>query len=153
MRPGNGEVLFCAAFSVYQIESGRQMEVLLNLAWLLLTAGMALLWVRFGVRRGVSRPAQGMALLVLLLVLFPVISVSDDLLALQNPAEADCCLRRVDAAVGAHSVLPAIAVLPQPPADEVRTDVHRLAATGERISSAEAQPGLAGIDNRPPPAA
>ncbi len=129
------------------------MEVLLNLAWLVLTAVMALLWFRFGVRRGVSGPAQLMALLVLLLVLFPVISVSDDLLALQNPAEADCCLRRVDVAVGAHSVLPAIADLPQPPVGEVRMDMHRLAATAERISLAEAKPGLAGIDNRPPPAA
>ena len=129
------------------------MEALLNLAWVLMTAAMVLLWIRFGTRKGPSRNAQLLALVVLLLVLFPVISVSDDLLALQNPAEADCCLKRDHVVASAHSVMPAVTDLPRPPVADVPLRVQQRSADGERIPLAEAQPGLAAIDNRPPPSA
>ena len=129
------------------------MEALLNLAWVLLTAAMALLWFRFGNRKGTSRAAQLLTLMVLLLILFPVISVSDDLLALQNPAEADCCSKRDHVVANAHSALPATADLPQPPVSELSLRLQRRSAATERIPLAKAQPGLAAVDNRPPPAA
>jgi hypothetical protein len=43
---------------------------------------------------GATRRTQMVALAVLILILFPVISVTDDLQAIQNPAEVDSCLRR-----------------------------------------------------------
>jgi len=68
------------------------METVLNLAWALLVMLMFGLWMRFAPhtgpnRRGDSPRIQFVALAVLILLLFPVISVTDDLQAIQNPAE------------------------------------------------------------------
>jgi hypothetical protein len=129
------------------------MEPFLNCAWVLLTAVMAILWVRFGLREGTSRRAQLVALALLALVLFPVISVSDDLQALQNPAEADCCVRRDLVVATAHSILPAVVALFQPIATQMPTGVLRHAAAGDIPRTPEDHPALAAIENRPPPAA
>jgi hypothetical protein len=47
---------------------------------------------------------------MLLLILFPVISVTDDFWAAQNPAEADTCVRRNDVTAYAHTIVPEIAM-------------------------------------------
>ncbi len=52
------------------------------------------------------------ALGVLLVLLFPVISVSDDLWTMQNPAEIDCSVRR-DHVPGAQHILFPTAALPE----------------------------------------
>ena len=70
------------------------MELVLNLAWAFLASIMVGLWLRLAVRTGVNLRMQFVALAVLLLILFPVISVTDDLQVAQNPAEADCLVRR-----------------------------------------------------------
>src|ERR1035438_6715069 len=94
------------------VESALRMELVLNLAWVLLAALMFCLWLRFAPRTDVDRRMQFVALAVLLLILFPVISVTDDLQAMQNPAEADCLLRRDHACSTAYSIFPALADLP-----------------------------------------
>ncbi|MGA2673533.1 MAG: hypothetical protein ABSE99_09920 [Terracidiphilus sp.] len=129
------------------------MEFTLNLAWVVLAALMICLWLRIGPRRDTDRRLQLVALAVLLLILFPVISVTDDLLAVQNPAETDSCIRRDYAISSAHSIFPAVAALPQPFLAELSFSFLRFAAPGHLPAPAVDHPGLAGIQNRPPPAA
>jgi hypothetical protein len=129
------------------------MELILNLAWAMLAALMICAWLRFGPRTGPGRRSQLVALSVLILILFPVISVSDDLMALQNPAEADCCLRRNHVVSNAHSIFPAVADLPQPIAAELPFGFLRLAAPGNLPVPVVDHGGLDPIQNRPPPAA
>jgi hypothetical protein len=129
------------------------MEIVLNLAWVFLTVTMTGLWLRFGAREVVDRRIQVVALLLLLLVLFPVISVSDDLLALQCPAEADCCVRRDHVAASSHSVLPPVAELVQPILASLEFSGFCSVAPGDAPSHAQDNPCLAAIQNRPPPAA
>lgn len=129
------------------------MELLLNLAWVALAALMFGMWLRFGVRNGPDRRVQFVALAVLTAILFPVISVTDDLQAAQNPAEVDCCVRRVHEGASAHIFHPGAA--PPPPlafaaltfGPGVRTIVDR-----RRVPRVDL-PALASIQNRPPPAA
>jgi len=70
------------------------METILNLAGALLAGVLMCLWVRYAPRRGASRRTQVAALAMLILILFPVISVTDDLQAAQNPADVAVYLRR-----------------------------------------------------------
>jgi len=129
------------------------MELVLNLAWVLLAATLICLWIRFAPRRGSSRSLQFAALVALILILFPVISVTDDLQAALNPAEIDCCQRKDDACSHPHPLVPVIAALPVPilaplPTSAVGVLIPRyLAAPSVEI------PALASIQNRPPPAA
>jgi hypothetical protein len=127
------------------------MELFLNLAWVLVTAVMAALWLRFGVREGFDRRTQLVALAVLVLILFPVISVTDDLQAAQNPAEADCCVRRDYVVVSAHSILPAVVALFHPITAESPLGLQHFAVSGEIAVPVAEHPALAAIDNRPPP--
>jgi hypothetical protein len=129
------------------------MEMVLNLAWVLLAALMFCLWLRYAPRTGVDRRMQFVALAVLLLILFPVISVTDDLQAVQNPAEADCLLRRDHGCSTACSIFPAVAALPLPAVADLSFGVLRLATPGSLHASVSDDPALAPIQNRPPPVA
>lgn len=128
------------------------MELLLNLVWLALAVAVFCLWPRVVPPAAVSRCGQFVALTILTLVLFPVISITDDLLAAQNPAEIDCCLRKVHEVSGAHSIIPAVFALPQPAFAEVSFGFHRLAAPRGPATPTVEHPGLAAVQNRPPPA-
>ena len=138
--------------SVHTIESALPVELILNLAWTLLTAISAVLWIRYGSRRGASRRSQLVALAVLMMVLFPVISVSDDLQTLQNPAEADCCVRRDHVVIAAHSILPAVIATFRPATAEPPIDGVRFAEF-ERVRPFADLPALTTIEFRPPPRA
>jgi hypothetical protein len=143
------------AFSLpytHVVESTLEMELVLNLAWVLVAALMFCLWLRFSPRTGVDRRTQLAALAVLLLILFPVISVTDDLQAVQNPAETDCLLRRGHACSTAHSVFPTIAALPLP-VGEHSIGFQRRATPGSLPSPVVDDPALAPVQSRPPPAA
>jgi hypothetical protein len=133
------------------------MELALNLGWVAVAAAMFCLWPRFAARtrpgqQTQNRRMQFVALAVLVLILFPVISVTDDLQALQNPAEADCCLRRVHVVPNTNSVFPPVAALPVPVFAELTFNIVRLANPGRLSAPIVDHPGLASIDNRPPPA-
>jgi hypothetical protein len=134
------------------------MELFLNLAWALLAALMVCLWPRFAPRTGPDgclkhRRVQFVALAVLLLILFPVISVTDDLQATQNPAETDSSLRRDHVAAGPHSIFPAVAALPVAILAGLLSGLPRFAGTRNLPVPAINYPALASIQSRPPPAA
>jgi hypothetical protein len=129
------------------------MELVLNLAWVLLATLMCCLWLRFAPRTGTDRHLQLAALMVLLLILFPVISVTDDLQAAQNPAETDCLLRRNHGCSPAQSIFPTVPALPPPAmADSPFGFLGRVAA-GIPQAPAFDHSALAPIQNRPPPGA
>jgi hypothetical protein len=70
------------------------MELSLNLVWLVTGLYMLTVWLLQPQRKGISRGHQALCLGIAILLLFPVISLSDDLVAAQTAREADCCLRR-----------------------------------------------------------
>jgi len=127
------------------------MELILNLGWALLAAFMIGLWLRYGPREGASRRTQVLALGLLLVILFPVISVSDDLQSLNNPAEIDTSVRRIHVAASPHSILPAVVAFLQPLGGELSLDAPRFAVLDRTILPTKDHPGLAAIENRPPP--
>ena len=55
---------------------------------------MVCLWLRLGGAKGADRWRQIIAIAVLIAILFPVISVSDDLMAVQSATETDSLQRR-----------------------------------------------------------
>lgn len=140
------------------VESGLSMELTLNLAWFLLAALMFGAWLQFAPCNGLKqrmpdRRVQFIALALVLLILFPVISVTDDLIAAQNPAETDSCMRRDHAVANPHSIFHAVAALPQSAFAELSFGFLRFVAPGNLPVLVVEHPGLAGIQNRPPPVA
>ena len=127
------------------------MELCLNLAWVSLAASILAFWPRFAPPTGVSRHKQFVVLTLLILVLFPVISVTDDLLAAQNPAETDCCLRKDHTVSCAHSIFPAVATLPQPAFASPSFRFLRYTVPGGLPVPVLDHPGLDAVQNRPPP--
>jgi len=91
------------------------METILNLAWAVFSGGLILFWLRNNAANQRPRQMQLMALMMVVLLLLPVISLSDDLVAAQGINETDCCLRRTLNAHEAHpSVVPACLAIPEP---------------------------------------
>lgn len=129
------------------------MELVLNLAWALLAALMFGLWMRFAEGAGANRRTQLLALAVLLLTFFPVISVTDDIQAFQNPAETDCCQRRDHACSTPHSIFPHVPALHLPAVAELQFGSLGIAAPGGPQAPIVDHPALAPIQNRPPPVA
>jgi len=129
------------------------MELTLNLAWALLATVIVSQWLHHAPSNGTRRGTQFAALAMLIVILFPVISVTDDLIAAQNPAEADCCLRRDHVVSNSHSIFPVVAALPPPVFAEFSFGFLRFAAPGHMPAPQVANPALAAIQNRPPPAA
>jgi hypothetical protein len=93
------------------------------------------------------------ALVMLLAILFPVISVSDDLWSIQNPAEADTCQRRNQIAPNLHSIFPVLTAPFAPLFAQVTLDIQYFSAPIELSTDTYGIPALEGIDNKPPPAA
>ena len=135
------------------VESTLRMELVLNLAWVLLATLMFCLWLRIASRTGGGRRMQFVALAVLLLILFPVISVTDDLQAVQNPAETDSCQRRDHGYAAPHAISSPVAALPLPAFTELSFGFLRVAAPGSFATPVIDHPALHPIQNRPPPAA
>jgi hypothetical protein len=129
------------------------METILNLVWVLLAGVLACLWVRHAPRYGASRRMQVAAVVTLLLILFPVISVTDDLQAAQNPADVEIYLRRGHTAGSQHVIFPAIAMLPPVSFAGLFFGYQRLAAPSRLPIPTVDNPALASIQNRPPPTA
>ena len=129
------------------------MELFLNSAWAITAAIIVGLWLRFGNRDNPERRLSLVALVMLIVILFPVISVSDDLWALHFPAEADTCHRRDHLASHQHSVFSALAGLPEAAPAELTFGYQRLAAPHAQQPLAINCPALGSVQNRPPPAA
>jgi hypothetical protein len=136
-----------------RVESVRSMEIFLNLAWACLAIVSVCLWMRFEHRTGPQRRLTLIALVMLLVILFPVISVSDHLWSIQNPAETDTCQRRNQIAPSLHSILPVLAAPLAPLFVQANLGVRHFSASIDMPIEAYAIPALEGIENRPPPAA
>lgn len=84
------------------------MELTLNLVWLATALFMLTVWLLMPSRgEQAARGSQAICLALAILLLLPVISLSDDLVAAQAAREADCCLRR---AQDGHPLLPHVHV-------------------------------------------
>jgi hypothetical protein len=132
-------------------------ELLFNLLWACLSIGLIGLWLRS--RRHwqdyAFRPSSHMqiaALAVLIIILFPVVSLTDDLLACTTPAEVEHLVRRdlldhVDNNLQAASIMAAALVSLQN-ASELQTISKLMPAIEIGTPREEC---LSIIGNRPPP--
>jgi hypothetical protein len=130
------------------------MELLLNLAWLLVAGVIVGLWLRGESREGPTSRGQLIAIAVLIAILFPVISVSDDLLAVQNASEADNYLRR-DHLVPSnpHPVQPLTTIIAPMIFAVLALGFLRFLAPRLLPVHVPEHPELGSIGNRPPPLA
>jgi hypothetical protein len=133
------------------------MELTLNLGWALLALWMLFVWVRMALRTAKDRRAQFIALAIVILILLPVISETDDLIiAVQNPAEINCSVysvRKNHDFCSPHSNVPAAAALPAPTFAGLSFAYVHVTAPGSLPAPFVGHPALAPIQNRPPPVA
>jgi hypothetical protein len=85
-------------------------ELLLNLLWLAASATLGGLLLNSRGRRGVRSPdyvhshsAAWVSYLILVAMLLPVISMTDDLQAMVTPADGEQIVRRIESAAPGHS--------------------------------------------------
>jgi len=96
-------------------------ELILNLMWVVVAAAALAGWLLTHPRAKSELGRQLIALTMLLVILFPAISITDDLWAAHNPAEADVLVRRFhDPAhhdgIAHHAAPPFLVSRFQPPA-------------------------------------
>lgn len=130
------------------------MEILLNITWAACSLALIGVWLRCGSPESSSRRTQFLALGMALLLLLPVISLSDDLLAMQAPAETDTCVRRVQNPDNSHSA-PWLLMSAQPSAIYMPVLTGPLAMPlpqGEKPATPP-HPVFPAMDSRPPPQA
>lgn len=88
------------------------MELALNLVWLAVSVSAVVSWLRWGTHSGsvpgASRRRQLVCLGTLLVVTFPMISMTDDCWAAHNPAETDTSIRRDHLVAPGHTIGPAL---------------------------------------------
>lgn len=125
----------------------------LNSAWVLMAIGIVCFWLRLAPPAHAHRRLQFIAVAVLIAILFPVISVSDDLLSLHNPAETDTCQRRNHMASCPHINFFPVGVLPEPAVAAQVIGFQRLIVVIDLPLRATENPALGPIQNRPPPSA
>lgn len=127
------------------------MELYLNFAWLFAAVAIACVWLRLGRRTPESRHIQIVALILIIVILFPVISATDDLASIQSPAEIKKFQFREKCAAGSHSAFKAIPVLLERGTAELSFDSHPFGALLHAPFLAFDNPSLDSIRNRPPP--
>ena len=130
------------------------MELTLNLGWMALAAAMCWLWVHHARRQSLGRSAQAVSLGLVLVVMFSVITMYDDMAMAQNPAETRCFQREDD--LGAHHAHAPVhlTVASTPPlATNPKVNTFRFAVTGGLLVPTVKVLFLSSIQNRPPPAA
>ena len=127
------------------------MEPLFNFVWLLVSLASISAWFRRGRRTSDGKRVSLVGLAMLVLILFPVISVSDDLWSLQNPAESDSYQRRDHHDTSVQSHFPASASLPESIDSGFIFGTPRKVALVPSESIHLAAPAFGSIQNRPPP--
>jgi len=129
------------------------MELVLNLGWILTASLMFCVWLGFAPRTAANGRMQLVALAILILILFPVISVTDDLQTAQSPAVVDSSQRRDHVGSAPHSFFPAVTALPPPVFAGIYYGTLHMAAPANLPAPLVDHPALASIQIRPPPAA
>lgn len=129
------------------------MELVLNLGWGLLALLLFRQWLHYTPHARSGRRVQFVSLAMLVLFLFPVISVTDDLQAVHNPAEIERSLRRDERSVSPHALLPTVAGPPSARMTGVVLAFFKVAPLPQPQRFALAASPLASIQNRPPPCA
>jgi hypothetical protein len=135
------------------VELASGMELTLNLAWALLALWMLCSWLRIAPTAVKERRAQFVALAVVILILLPAISMTDDLMAAQNPAEVDCCVRRDHDCFHANATVPITSASPVPAFSGLAFGIVHLLLPDLLPAPLAQAPALASIQNRPPPSA
>jgi hypothetical protein len=129
------------------------MELTLNLEWMAIAIVMCCLWVYHGRREGLGRSAQFVSLGLVLLMMFVVITMYDDIAIAQNPAETRCFQREDDLGAHAHAPLhPSVASIPTLAA-ALPFNTFRFVVFRSSFVPAAKVPALSSILNRPPPTA
>jgi hypothetical protein len=129
------------------------MELTLNLGWALVAVWMVCAWLRVAPRSARERRTQFVALAVVILILLPAISMTDDLMAAQNPAEVDSAVRRDSVCTSPHSIVPVTGALPLPAFPGLVSGIFRAMAPRYVPRAWVKNSSLTSIENRPPPAA
>jgi len=129
------------------------MEIALNLGWMVLATAMCWLWVHHARREGWGRPAQFVSLSLVLVFMFVVVTMYDDMAAAQNTAETRCFQREDD--LGAHGHVPLHPVVASNPMLGAELPFSAVCVTvpNSLLVLAANVPALSSIQNRPPPAA
>ncbi|MGD0738100.1 MAG: hypothetical protein ABR957_00800 [Terracidiphilus sp.] len=125
----------------------------LNLEWVVLATAMSWLWARHARLKGPGRQVQFIALALILVNMFVVISMYDDMAMAQSPAETSCFAREDFSGARAHALLHPVANFPQPLFSEPSFATYYLGVVGNYPAPALQSPALGSIQNRPPPAA
>lgn len=82
------------------------MELLLNLVWLVTSVSLVAAWI-WSIRKGYIEFewATLIALILLIVILFPVISMTDDMVMMRAPAEVEHMMRRSEAPLAPVAML------------------------------------------------
>jgi hypothetical protein len=129
------------------------MELALNLGWTAVATTMCWLWVRHAQREGRRHWVQFVSLALVLVIMFAVITVYDDMAMAQSPAETRCFQREDDLGAHEHAQLHPIVESIPTPVEEPSFNAFCFAVLGGLSVPTEKAPPLFSIQNRPPPAA
>jgi hypothetical protein len=121
--------------------------------WVGLAALMFWLWMSRATREGASLRTQLVALAVVILIMLPVISMTDDLIAAQNPAETDSCQRKDHVCATAHPETHTIVDLMLPVYAEHTSCTSGFVAQSNLPAPPIMIQAIYSIQSRPPPAA
>jgi hypothetical protein len=129
------------------------MELALNLEWTAMATAMCWLWVHHARREGPGRRVQFIALALILVTMFAVITMYDDMAMAQNPAETRCFQREDDLGAHAHAFLHPVASLIPIFSAKPSFDSSHSAVLCNLLAPALKVPATNSILSRPPPAA
>lgn len=127
------------------------MEPIFNLVWALVAVAAIGFWFAQGRSKAGCNRSSAIGLALLVVILFPVISVSDDLWSLQNPTETDSFHRRDYGGGTPHFQPIAAASFPDTFGPELLF-AWRISLSHLTASPTVENPALRPVENRPPPA-
>ena len=128
------------------------MELAFNLEWMALAAAMCWLWLRYAPRKGPGRSAQFVSLALILFNMFTVITMYDDMVMAQNPAETRCFQREDDLGAHAHATPHPVVASAPTLAAELSLSTFRFATPCSLFVPTVKVSALSSIQSRPPPA-